>query len=101
MPESPKPGVRRLLDTDIVIDLQHKHPPAVAWFAGLDLSLVALAGFMAMELSDRARNAIEARAADAIIRPLARVWPSPTACEAALSDFRPLPGLSLEQPYQR
>ena len=36
------PLTLRLLDTDIVIDLQRKHPPAVIWFASVDLSGVAV-----------------------------------------------------------
>ena len=80
----------RLLDTDVVIDLQRKHPPAVAWFATVDLARLAIPGFVAMELHQSARNAAEARSADAILRRLLCVWPSGAACDAALADFRAL-----------
>jgi predicted nucleic acid-binding protein len=80
----------RLLDTDVVIDLQHKRPAAVAWFSGLDLSQVAVPGIVAMELYQKARNKREARSADAIIRGLAVRWPSEAACNAARADFRAL-----------
>ena len=79
-----------LLDTDIVIDLQRKYPPADAWFASVDLSRLAVAGFAAMELHQSARDAAEVRSADAILRRLPRVWPSVAACDAALTDFRAL-----------
>lgn len=80
----------QLLDADIVIDLQRRFPPATVWFAGLDLSAVAVPGFVSMEMIQSARNAQEARSADSILARLARVWPSDTACEAALADFRAL-----------
>ena len=80
----------RLVDTDVVIDLQRKHPPAVAWFASVDLSRLAVPGFVAMELHQSARDATEARSADAILRRLTHVWPSSIACDAGLADFRAL-----------
>jgi hypothetical protein len=47
-----------LVDTDVLIDIQRGHPPAVAWFAGLtELPLVP--GFVVMELVQDARNANE------------------------------------------
>lgn len=80
----------RLLDADIVIDLQRRFPPATVWFAALDLSAVAVPGFVSMERIQSARNAQEARSADSILARLARVWPSDVACEAAFADFRAL-----------
>ena len=84
------PPLLRLLDTDVVIDLQRKHPPAVAWFGAQDLSRLAVPGFVAMEMHQSARNAAEARSGDAILRRLPNVWPSGAACDAALADFRAL-----------
>lgn len=84
------PSILRLLDTDVVIDLQRKHPPAVAWFASVDLARVAVPGFVAMELHQSARDAAEARSADVILRRMPTVWPSEAACDAALADFRAL-----------
>lgn len=129
-------GIFRLLDADIVIDLQHNFPPATAWFSTQDLSHIAVPGFVSMEMIQSARNAQEARSAEGILRRLNRVWPTETACDAALADFRtlhlshglglvdaligttarelgaslctfnvkhyrPLPGLVIEQPYER
>lgn len=39
----------RLLDTDILIDVQRGHPPALAWFSSLT-EVPYLPGFVAMEL---------------------------------------------------
>lgn len=80
----------RLLDTDVMIDIQHSRFGAVAWFAALDLDGVAVPGFVAMELAQSARDAREMRSADAILRDLPIVWPSEAACGAALADFRAL-----------
>ena len=39
-----------LLDSDVMVDVLHNYPPAVAWLSGLGNTLVALPGFVAMEL---------------------------------------------------
>ena len=74
----------------MVIDLQKGRAPALAWFAALTLAQVAIPGFVAMELYQSARDEREAQSADAIIRPLAIVWPSQAACGSALANFRTL-----------
>lgn len=38
-----------LLDTDVLMDVQRGHPPALAWFASL-AALPAVPGFVVMEL---------------------------------------------------
>ena len=83
-------SIFRLLDADIVIDLQHKFLPAAAWFSTQDISRIAVPGFVSMELIQSARNTQEARSAEGILRRLNRVWPTETACDAALADFRTL-----------
>lgn len=47
-----------VLDTDILIDVQRGHPPAVAWFAGLT-ELPVVPGYVVMELIQDARDARE------------------------------------------
>jgi hypothetical protein len=51
-----------LVDTDVLIDVQRGHPPALAWFAAL-LDLPAVPGFVIMELVQDPRNAREVRRA--------------------------------------
>jgi predicted nucleic acid-binding protein len=75
-----------LVDTDVLIDVQRGHPPAVAWFAGLT-NLPAVPGFVVMELVQDARNAQEVRRALKLIAPLQIVWPTEVDCARALSDF--------------
>ena len=46
----------RLLDTDILIDIQRNHGPAIQWFATLT-EAPAVPGFVVMELIQDASNA--------------------------------------------
>jgi predicted nucleic acid-binding protein len=76
----------QLLDTDVLIDVQRGHPPAMAWFSSLT-DLPAVPGFVVMELVQDARNAKDVRKALKLVAPLRIVWPSETDCARALSDF--------------
>ena len=75
-----------LVDTDVLIDVQRGHPPALAWFAGLT-DLPAVPGFVVMELVQDARNGREVRQALKLVAPLPVVWPTEADCARALSDF--------------
>ena len=75
-----------LLDTDILIDIQRGHAPALAWFSALtELPLVP--GFVVMELAQDAQNLQQVRQAMKLVAPLTVVWPNTLDCERALSDF--------------
>jgi len=75
-----------LVDTDVLIDVQRGHPPALAWFGGLT-DLPAVPGLVVMELIQDARNAREVRRALKLVAPLQVVWPTEADCARALSDF--------------
>ena len=75
-----------LIDTDVLIDIQRGHPPALAWFSGLT-ALPAVPGLVVMELIQDARNKKEVRAALKLTAPLQIVWPTNVDCARALSDF--------------
>jgi hypothetical protein len=75
-----------LLDTDILIDVQRQHAPALAWFAGLT-TLPAVPGLVVMELIQDAQNTAQVREALKLVAPLPVVWPTPTDCQRALHDF--------------
>jgi predicted nucleic acid-binding protein len=77
-----------LVDTDVLIDVQRGHPPALAWFGGLT-NLPAVPGYVVMELIQDARNAKEVRDALKLVAPLRVVWPTEVDCARALSDLRP------------
>src|SRR5688572_9884267 len=75
-----------LVDTDVLIDIQRGHSPALAWFANLT-ELPEVPGFVVMELVQDARNAAEIRQAQHLVAPLRVVWPNEADCARALSDF--------------
>ena len=75
-----------LLDTDVLIDVQRGHPPALAWFASLT-DLPAVPGFVVMELVQDARNPGEVRQALKLVAPFRIVWPTEADCSRALFDF--------------
>ena len=75
-----------LVDADVLIDFQRRHPPAVAWYAGLT-NLPAVPGFALMELIQNARNRREAQAAWKIAAGMQIVWASDADCSRALSVF--------------
>jgi len=75
-----------LLDTDILIDIQRGHAPAMAWFAGLD-ELPLVSGFTVMELVQDAPSAQHIRKALKLVSPFPVVWPTEAECSRALADF--------------
>lgn len=75
-----------LLDSDILIDVQRGHPPAVAWFTSLT-ELPSIPGFVVMELIQDAQNARQVRKALKLVAPLPIVWPTEADCNRALADF--------------
>ncbi len=75
-----------LLDTDILIDVQRGHPPAIQWFAGLT-ELPAIPGYVVMELIQDARDQREVSNALKLVAPFRIVWPNAADCAKALSDF--------------
>ncbi len=64
-----------LLDTDVIIDIQRKFPPAGKWYSGVDITTIGVSGFTVLELTQKARNRIEARAAKQITGALPILWP--------------------------
>ena len=75
-----------LLDTDILIDIQRGHLPAIAWFAELN-ELPSVSGFVVMELIQGAQNSQQVRTVLKLVAPLPIVWPTEADCNRALSDF--------------
>ncbi len=76
-----------LIDTDVLIDIQRNHAPAIQWFASLT-DLPAVPGFVAMELVQGAANARQLSEAIRIVAPFRIVWPTSADCDRALADFR-------------
>jgi predicted nucleic acid-binding protein len=75
-----------LLDTDVLIDIQRGHTPALGWFANLD-ELPLVSGLTVMELVQDAPSAQHIRKALKLVSPFPIVWPTETECSRALADF--------------
>jgi predicted nucleic acid-binding protein len=75
-----------LVDTDVMIDIQRGHAPALAWFASVS-ELPSIPGFVVMELIQDAQNKQQVRKVLQMVAPLPIVWPTETDCARALSDF--------------
>ena len=76
-----------LLDTDILIDVLRRYPPALAWLTLLGTTQLALPGYVVMELIQGCRNKAEQDQLERAMNAYQIVWPSVAACDAALASF--------------
>lgn len=79
----------QLLDTDVLIDVQRRHPPATAWFGKLT-GTPGVPGFVVMELIQTAQNTADVQRALKLVSHLPVLWPSEADCTRALTDFSTL-----------
>jgi predicted nucleic acid-binding protein len=75
-----------LLDTDVLIDVQRRHPPAIAWFSSLTMFPV-VPGIVAMELIQNTRNTQDLRTTLLQIAPLTVIWPNEAEGQSAFQLF--------------
>ena len=76
-----------LLDTDVMVDVMRRYPPATAWLASLGSETVGIPGLVAMELVQGCRDREEQQRVETILRPYALYWPTQTDCVRAFDDF--------------
>ena len=76
-----------LLDSDILIDIARRHPPAIAWLDTLGSQEICLPGYVVMEYLQGCQNASELAKAMRWLSPYDRLWPNRAACEAAVETF--------------
>ena len=79
----------RMLDADVLVDIQRSHPNAVAWYASLS-EYPTVPGLVVMELIQDAPSKREVEQALRLVRPLPVAWPTESDCSRALADFRVL-----------
>ena len=79
----------RMLDADVLIDIQRSHPNAIAWYASLS-EYPIVPGLVVMELIQDAPSKHEVEQALRLVRPLPVAWPTESDCQRALADFRVL-----------
>lgn len=82
-----------LLDTDILIDVQRGHPPAVAWFGSL-AEVPSVPGIVVMEMIQDAQNTQQVRKALKLIAPLHVIWPAEVDLQSSSISFHLLPSIA-------
>ncbi len=80
----------RLLDTDVLIDVQRGFPAAVAWYAAAPAGSLALPGYVLMELYQDAQNQRQTLAIDKLTHDLPLIWPTDAEALQAVLNFRRL-----------
>jgi predicted nucleic acid-binding protein len=77
-----------LLDSDVLIDLLRKYPPATAWFDALqEDEELAVSGYVVMELIQGCRNKAEQDRVQHALASYGVIWLSQTDCDRALDVF--------------
>lgn len=76
-----------LLDSDVMIDIIRRHPPARDWARAHAAEMMGLPGLVAMELLQGCRNQDEQRRPEAQLRSHVMYWPSLGDCERAYRDY--------------
>lgn len=77
-----------LLDSDVLIDVLRKYPPAAAWFNALhEYEELVIPGYVVMELIQGCRNKAEQESVRRELGVYGVIWPSPTDCDRALEVF--------------
>lgn len=76
----------KIVDTDILIDIQRGYPPAVAWIAGLK-TLPVVMGLSLLELVQDARNRKEVVDAFMLVDPFPIEWPTEEEMYISLNYF--------------
>lgn len=78
-----------LLDTDVMIDLWRKIPPAEQWLRSVDAAQELLVpGFAAMELIQGCRDKSELHTAERLLKGFRFAWPDRPALDAAYHAYR-------------
>jgi predicted nucleic acid-binding protein len=76
----------RLVDTDILIDIQRGYLPALKWFESL-AEIPHVPGFVVMELMQSAENKTDVKNVRDLIAPFTVVWPQQDDMQRALEEF--------------
>ena len=78
-----------ILDTDVLIDLKRKHPPAITWLAALPAPPL-VCGVAAMELLYGSWDKREQQAVQKFMTPFPLAWPTEEDMVRAYSEYVPL-----------
>jgi predicted nucleic acid-binding protein len=76
-----------LLDTNILIDISHKHAPAINWMQNNPNLVFAISSLVRMEMVLGARNKAELEKIVKLLKPYPVVFPSEVDGESAMNRF--------------
>lgn len=76
-----------LLDTDVMIDVLRRFPPALAWLAAHNTEEVVLPGLVVLELLQGCRDKTEQERVERTVARCRIVWPDDAACNAAVLTY--------------
>ena len=76
-----------LLDTDVMIDILRGYPPALAWLRSLDDEIIALPGFVLMELIQGCKTKKEQQTLSTELKAYKILWPTHSDCNNAVKAF--------------
>src|ERR1043166_2184103 len=79
-----------LLDTDIVVDVVRKNPPAVQWLTVLGANPIAISGFTEIELLAGCRSSLEQQKLTRTLQTFEVIWLSQHGCNHAVANYRSL-----------
>jgi predicted nucleic acid-binding protein len=72
-----------LCDTDVLVDILRRHPPAVQWVQSVANDELIIPGYVALELVQGCRSKRDIDAVTKILKPFKLVWPAAMYCERA------------------
>jgi len=76
-----------LVDTDVMVDIVRRHPPAWAWARSRAGETMGLPGLVAMELLQGCRNQEEQQRLETELASHIMYWPRPADCARAYRDY--------------
>ena len=79
----------QLVDTDVLIDVQRGHPPALAWFASMT-ERPSISSLTVMELIQDAPDNVRLERALKLVKPLKIVYATEADQQRAVDDYRAL-----------
>jgi predicted nucleic acid-binding protein len=76
-----------LLDTDVMVDILRRYPPALSWLESVSDTQIALPGFVVMELIQGCKDKQEQERLRKDLEKFDIVWPEKETCQKALNTF--------------
>jgi predicted nucleic acid-binding protein len=76
-----------LLDSDVMIDILRDYPPAINWLRSLSDEIIALPGFVVMELIQGCNSKAEQQLLSTRLKAYIICWPSHSDCNKAIETF--------------